>query len=122
MFGFLTLTLSCTEGMPGHRIGRKDWDGLPLQSGYCFYVGNKEISLDSPISSSKLPSITGVEEETKDPADVNWDRSPPTSPVVLQQKHLSKKENIHQAQVSKSFVPPTSFYGQLPKKRLNDPL
>ncbi|KAG8213764.1 P-loop containing nucleoside triphosphate hydrolase protein [Butyriboletus roseoflavus] len=106
----------------GKIIGRKDWDGLPLQSGYRFYAGNKEISLDSPISPSQLPSITGVEEEASDPDDVSWDRSPPTPTIAARQDCSSKKENIFQAPVPKNFVPPASFYGQLPKKGQNGPL
>ncbi|KAF8441415.1 P-loop containing nucleoside triphosphate hydrolase protein [Boletus edulis BED1] len=106
----------------GKIIGRKDWDGHPLQSGHRFYAGNKEISLDSPISSSQLPSIAGVEEETSDPEDVSWDRLPLTTVVTPQQDHLSKKENIPQVAAPKNFVPPTSFYNLPPKKQPNEPL
>ncbi|KAN0090963.1 P-loop containing nucleoside triphosphate hydrolase protein [Tylopilus felleus] len=101
----------------GKIIGRKDWDGLPLQSGYRFYAGKKEISLDSPISPSQLPSIIGIEEETSDPEDVSLDAI-----VIVQQDRPSKKENIPQATVHKHFVPPASFYGELPKKRPSGPL
>ncbi|KAG6378110.1 P-loop containing nucleoside triphosphate hydrolase protein [Boletus reticuloceps] len=106
----------------GKIIGRKDWDGHLLQSGHRFYTGNKEISLDSPISPSQLPSIAGVEQETSDPEDVSWDRSPLTTVVTPQQDHLSKKENIPQVAVPKNFVPPTSFYGHPPKKLPSEPL
>ncbi|KAF8557976.1 hypothetical protein OG21DRAFT_1494290 [Imleria badia] len=105
----------------GKIIGRKDWDGLPLQNGYRFYAGKKEISLDSPISPSQLPSVTGVEEETSDPEAVSWDKSQPAAVVTLQQDHLSKKENIPQVTVPKNFVASASFYGQ-PKKRPSGPL
>lgn len=104
-----------------HRIGRKDWDGLPLQNGYHFYAGNKEISLDSPVSPVQLPLITGVEEEPSDSEDHGWDRSARTPTVALQQDRLSK-ENIPQATAPKHFVSPASFYGQLPKKEPSGPL
>lgn len=68
-----------------------------------------------------MPSVTGVEEETNDPEDLSWDKSPPTPTVTPQQDRLSK-ENIPQATVSKNFVQPASFYGQLPKKQLIGPL
>lgn len=122
MFGSYFPLFAVLRTHRNHRIGRKDWDGLPLQNGYLFYAGNKEISLDSPISPSQLPSITGVEEETYDPDDVSWDSSPPTPTVSLKQDRSSKKENIPQVTVPKNFIPPASFYGQLPKERLNGPL
>ncbi|KAH7888361.1 P-loop containing nucleoside triphosphate hydrolase protein [Phlebopus sp. FC_14] len=109
----------------GKIIGRKDWDGLPLHTGYSFHVGGKEVELDSRIQASQMPSITGVEEETMD-ADVDGPDQP-TSPSHTSFLLQSRKENVSRAPIPtrsalKEFVPPTSFYGHTPKNNPNQPL
>ncbi|KIJ67587.1 hypothetical protein HYDPIDRAFT_127687 [Hydnomerulius pinastri MD-312] len=110
----------------GKIIGRKEWDGLPLHNGYRFHAGGKEVELDLPIQASQLPAITGVEEQVADP-EVD-DAEQPTSPSNLSsllQARSATKENVPQAtslQPPKEFVAPASFYGQVPKRKPNEPL
>ncbi|OAX36093.1 hypothetical protein K503DRAFT_721959 [Rhizopogon vinicolor AM-OR11-026] len=113
----------------GKIIGRKEWDGLALHNGYSFRAGGKEVELDSQISASRMPSITGVEDEVPGPEDdVPVMLSSPSKPSFLlhSKSTLPGKENdlhaVASSGTSKAFIPPASFYGQKPKKEPDGPL
>ncbi|KAG2153895.1 P-loop containing nucleoside triphosphate hydrolase protein [Suillus clintonianus] len=112
----------------GKILGRKEWDGLALHNGYSFSAGGKQIELDSQVPASRMPSITGVEDEVPGPEeDVQLVQSSPSKPSFLLHAKgalLGKENDIITASpgASKAFVPPASFYGQKPNKKPNDPL
>jgi DNA repair and recombination protein RAD54B len=111
-----------------HSLGRKEWDGLALHSGYGFSTGGRQVELDSQVSASRVPSITGVEDDVLVPEDdVPVMLPSPSKSFLLHVKSaLPDKENdLHAAAspgVSKAFVPPASFYGQKPKMKPDGPL
>lgn len=108
----------------GKIMGRKVWDRGELKCGYRFYIGSREVELDAPILASRLPSITGIETGTDD-LDTDGALDHGALSVMAQEYH-SRKENVPQSTVHqrspRAFVPPTSFYGQQPTKRVNGPL
>ncbi|KAH7915224.1 P-loop containing nucleoside triphosphate hydrolase protein [Hygrophoropsis aurantiaca] len=114
----------------GKILGRKGWDGLPLHNGCRFYAAGKEIEIDSQIPASQLPSITGTEEciEIEEYVDIPDGRFSPSKQSFLLQAINSPGTKENEAKVisspgsKKSFVPPSSFYGQKLKKQPTGPL
>ncbi|KAG2128615.1 P-loop containing nucleoside triphosphate hydrolase protein [Suillus bovinus] len=114
----------------GKILGRKEWDGLVLHSGYSFSAGGKQIELDSQVLASRMPSINGVEdampELEEDVSAVLAPPSPSKPSFLLHVKGaLPGKENnitVASPSASKAFVPPASFYGQRPNKKPDGPL
>ena len=51
--------LECNSADCWSSLGTKKWDGLPLYSGYCTFIGGREVELDCQISESELPTIVG---------------------------------------------------------------
>ncbi|KAG0704667.1 P-loop containing nucleoside triphosphate hydrolase protein [Suillus ampliporus] len=113
----------------GKILGRKEWDGLALHNGYGFSAGGKQVELDSPVPASRMPSITGVEDEVPGPEeDSPVVLSSPSKPSFLLHAKgalLGKENDVHTAAspgASKAYVAPASFYGQKPNKKPNGPL
>ncbi|EGN99526.1 hypothetical protein SERLA73DRAFT_72346 [Serpula lacrymans var. lacrymans S7.3] len=112
----------------GKILGHRDWDGLPLYSGYSFRAGGKEIELDSQVNASQMPAITGTmvtEAEHDVPESSQLSSNPAFSFRVANTtvKNENESDDIANVEPSKGFVPPTSFYGQAPKKlKLQGPL
>ncbi|KAG1742218.1 P-loop containing nucleoside triphosphate hydrolase protein [Suillus lakei] len=107
----------------GKILGRKEWDGLALHSGYSFSAGGKQVELDSQVPASQMPSITGVEDEVSAPeGDVPVVLSSPS--FLLYAKGAGKGNDTATVSpgASRVFVPPASFYGQKPNKKPNEPL
>lgn len=112
----------------GKILGRKEWDGLALHSGYSFSAGGKQIELDSQVLASRMPSVTGVEDALPElEEDVPALPSSPSKPSFLLHVKgaLPGKENdiaVASPSASKAFVPPASFYGRKPDKKPDGPL
>ncbi|EIW82890.1 hypothetical protein CONPUDRAFT_101343 [Coniophora puteana RWD-64-598 SS2] len=89
----------------GKVLGRKEWNGVPLYSGFMFRASGKEVELDAQVSSSQLPNISGVNEEAEED-----DVSAPACPPYLLQVKQSLREvssSPPSAGASKPFVTPT---------------
>ncbi|KAL4080204.1 P-loop containing nucleoside triphosphate hydrolase protein [Scleroderma yunnanense] len=108
----------------GKIMGRKDWDGRKLECGYRFFTGSKEVELDAQVPASQVPSIIGTEIGIDDQDIDGGDHYGALSRVT--RDYHSRKENVLQPTIHqrspKGFVPPTSFYGQPPAKKVNGPL
>ncbi|OBZ66115.1 DNA repair and recombination protein RAD54B [Grifola frondosa] len=119
-------------------VGTKKWDGLPLYSGYKIFISGREVELDSQISESEVPTITGTSAEPE--VDPEFGSPPPsqmTSSFLLQTRRDSAaldspslRENSSSAVNSPASVTKpistSTFYGKppppkKPKGPLHDP-
>ena len=111
-----------------HRIGTKRWDGVRISIGCTALIGNKEIEVDSQISSTDMPHITGTSTEYEN--DLEFGSPPQTqatrsasSPLVAHMKRETSPSKAHghvpaepSSSTAKRYVPPTSFYAQPAQK------
>ncbi|KAI0081996.1 hypothetical protein K474DRAFT_1612582 [Panus rudis PR-1116 ss-1] len=106
--------------------GSKKWDGTPLESGYSGRIGKREFELDSEISQSELPTITGsaiehdsdIDLENDDSLDVSIISYSPAPRIPAAQPQVSPPKP--------QSIPATSFYAHVkavPKQKgpLHDP-
>ncbi|KAL6308182.1 SNF2 family N-terminal domain-containing protein [Sparassis latifolia] len=113
-------------------MGTRKWDGLPLYSTWKANIGGKEIELDIQISESEVPRVAG---RTAQPEpDIELSSSPPSSlrpSILLQARRESESAPVKGESSStpdskgalKTYIPPTSFYGQAaPKQKPKGPL
>jgi len=103
-------------------MGSTAWKGQPLHSGYRCYIGGKEVELDSRVSASLLPTITGA------PKDSDSRNSMSSPGLSLTSPHNNPAGMVHLRSIgssvenSKKFVAPTSFYGTPVNLRPKGPL
>ena len=101
-------------------LGRKEWDGLSLHTGYFFRAGGREIELDASVTAADIPVITGVVEDEIEPDDTAGSLSPlkRTLPSELRSTNF-KKENETLTTVSaerpRGSIPPALFYASSKK-------
>jgi DNA repair and recombination protein RAD54B len=100
----------------GQRLGTKKAES-PLVSGQKLFIGAREVELDSPIAQSELPTLTGTDLSQNEAFDP--DAIPFATPRDKddEQETNNPSEITAALQPSKSFVPPTSFYGNPPEKK-----
>lgn len=110
---------------------------MRLAIGYTTHIGNKEIEVDSELSSKDMPGVTGTSIECEN--ELDFTSSPPvlpvrgaSSPVIMKVRRPSlEKTNDSSAMLepssstAKRYVAPTSFYAQpapKPKPKPKGPL
>ncbi|PPQ89571.1 LOW QUALITY PROTEIN: hypothetical protein CVT25_012242 [Psilocybe cyanescens] len=80
----------------GKVIGSTPWKGQNLQSGFNFFIGGKEVELDSAVSTDQLPTIHGLESKASETG-------------TLPSDNFAPKE-------TKKFISPGDFYGSMKQK------
>ncbi|KAI0700892.1 P-loop containing nucleoside triphosphate hydrolase protein [Cytidiella melzeri] len=129
------LTLVSEKGLI---MGKKRWDGAPIDVGYTVMIGNKEVEVDSQISRTDMPAVTGSSAEYENDQD-HMD-PPQTQPhaVATSSSTLRMKSTSHSTEdsrstsftatssIAKKSVSATSFYAHAqpkpkPKGPLHDP-
>ncbi|KAG5646281.1 hypothetical protein DXG03_003877 [Asterophora parasitica] len=93
----------------GKVMGSAPWKGDPLVSGYCTFIGGKEVELDSPVKASQLPTLIGSFDDKLDTG----------TPLKTQ---LDPSDTFAPPPSVSKFVAPTAFYGTPIKRNPKGPL
>jgi len=112
----------CLISESGKLLGRTNWNGLPLYSGFTTRIGGKEVELDSPIPASQVPAIVGTQDAEND-VDALLDSVPPARPsTLIKTADISLLVQPNEPSFASSgaiqakYVAPTSFYASAPPK------
>ncbi|KAI0320767.1 P-loop containing nucleoside triphosphate hydrolase protein [Amylostereum chailletii] len=113
----------------GKILGHKSFEGTRLFSGYKSFIAGREIELDSQMSPSQLPAITGSSLEVENEYDPDLVDISQPSPAQTPSRHRTESVSSpakNSISSTKKFIAPTTFYGNPPPKQkskgpLHDP-
>lgn len=109
----------------GKILGRKPFENLRLTCGLKTFIGGLEIELDSRISHSEFPKITGTSQGTEE----EHENQPSDDIEIIDVQSSAGPTEGGASPIKNSassgvrFIPPTTFYSKpSPKPRANNPL
>ncbi|KAI0305632.1 P-loop containing nucleoside triphosphate hydrolase protein [Multifurca ochricompacta] len=111
----------------GKILGRKAFENLHLTSGLKIFIGGLEIELDTCISQSEFPKITGTSQNTEDEQEeIQLMEKTPDAPLSASYAGKSSTPIRNLTSSGMRFIPPTTFYAKpasksRPNSSLYDP-
>lgn len=103
-------------------LGRKPFENLHLISGLKVFVGGLEIELDSRITQSEFPKITGMTLRSENEGENEVELLEETRPRA---NHTENSNSSIKNSTSSGlrYIPPTTFYAKpVPKPKTASPL